>query len=137
MDGPASGPPSPPCPRAALLAVADPSERRNLVALLEAEDIDVTSVAETAAAITLLSAGSFGIVLSELRLGGHADGAGLARWTLQNRPQVGLILLADSFPWIPAGSPLAVVPVLLKPIDLAALRRRVRRLLPLHELAAD
>jgi DNA-binding NtrC family response regulator len=109
------------------LVVAPPGEERQQLEMLLGREHILPFVATCCeSAIAALSNHPFDIVLSSMALGGPSDGLGLARWILANRPTTGIILLSDTFPWIAASSPLASVPLLVRPLDGTILMDKVR-----------
>jgi DNA-binding NarL/FixJ family response regulator len=84
-------------------------------------------------AIETLSDSPVDIVVSDIDLKGRADGVGLARWLLQHQPETAIILLADTFPWFPAHSPVAAIPVLMRPVDTRILLQKIRDAVPTME----
>jgi len=55
----------------------------------------------------------------------------LARWIRVHHRDTAMLLLADTFPWIPANSPLTAVPVLMKPLNFELPMHKVRSAIPL------
>lgn len=112
----------------ALVVAAPAEERKHLEALLVHEHILPVSAPTGETAIAALSKGPFDIVLSNMALRSPWEGLELARWIVSHRPTTGVILLSDAFPWIPANSPIASVPVLLRPLIDQTLIEKVRSL---------
>ena len=117
--------------RARALIVGQAGEERSAVAkLLAAENIVPATVDSADRAIETLSDSPFDLVVSDIALKGQAEGIGLARWILQHRPETAIILLADTFPWLPANSPVAAVPLLMRPVDTQILLQKIRDVVP-------
>ena len=113
------------------LIVGQPGEESSAVAkLLAAQNIVPITVDSAERAIETLYDSPFNLVVSDVALKGQAEGIGLARWILQHRPDTAIILLADTFPWLPANSPVAAVPVLMRPIDTQILLQKLRDAVP-------
>jgi hypothetical protein len=110
----------------ALVVAAPGDQRQQLEGLLGRQHILPFTAASCESAIAALSNHPFEIVLSNMALGGPWEGLGLARWVLAHQPTTGIILLSDAFPWIAANSPLASVPVLMRPVVEAILMEKVR-----------
>ncbi len=117
----------------ALVVAAPGEERQQLEMLLGREHILPSTATCCESAITALSNHPFDIVLSNMVLGGPGDGLGLARWILVKRPTTGIILLSDAFAWIAANSPLASVPILVRPLDGTILMQKVRSVVAGHK----
>ena len=110
----------------ALVVAAPGEERQQLEMLLCREHILPFTADNCETAIAGLSDNPFDIVLSNMALGGPWDGLGLARWIMSHQPATGIILLSNTFPWIPANSPLASVAVLIRPLIERVLMEKVR-----------
>jgi CheY-like chemotaxis protein len=120
-----------PLPRyhALLVGGADEDQRR-IGMLLTSQNILSTTASGAEPAIALLEARPFDLVVSDITLRGRQEGLDLGRWLRRHQPQTGLILLSDTFPWIPANSPVAGVPVLVRPLDWMALANMIAAVLP-------
>jgi DNA-binding NtrC family response regulator len=117
--------------RARALIVGQAGEERSAVAkLLAAENIVPATVDSAERAIETLFDSPFDLVVSDIALKGQAEGIGLARWILQHRPETAIILLADTFPWLPANSPVAAVPLVMRPVDTQILLQKIRDVVP-------
>ena len=120
--------------RARALVVGQPGEERSAVAkLLAAQNIMPTTVDSAERAIETLSDDPFDLVVSDIALKGQAEGIGLARWILQHRTDTAIILLADTFPWLPANSPVAAVPLLMRPVDPQILLHKIQEAVPIAQ----
>ena len=117
--------------RARALIVGHAGEECSAIAkLLAAQNIVPATVDGAERAIETLSDSPFDLVVSDIALRGQAEGIGLARWILQHRPETAIILLADTFPWLPANSPVAAVPLLMRPVDLRILLQKIQDIVP-------
>ena len=117
--------------RARALIVGQAGEERSAIAkLLAAENIVPATVDSADRAIETLSDSPFDLVVSDIALKGQAEGIGLARWILQHRPETAIILLADTFPWLPANSPVAALPLMMRPVDTQILLQKIRDVVP-------
>jgi DNA-binding NtrC family response regulator len=117
--------------RAHALIVGQASEERSTIAKLLAAQNVVSATADSAErAIETLTDSRFDIVVSDIAMKGPSEGIGLARWILQHQPETAIILLADTFPWIPANSPVAPVPVLMRPVSIQILLQKIRDAVP-------
>jgi DNA-binding NtrC family response regulator len=114
----------------ALIVGTAGDERSTITRLLAAQNIAPATADGFEGAIEVLSDGQFDIVVSDIALKGRSEGVGLARWILQHQPQTAIILLADTFPWFPANSLVAAVPVLIRPINPRILLEKVRETVP-------
>ena len=120
--------------RARALIVGQAGEERSAIAkLLAAQNIVPATVEGAERAIETLSDSPFDLVVSDITLKGQAEGIGLARWILQHQPETAIILLADTFPWLPANSPITAVPVLMRPIDPRSLLKRIQEIVPIAQ----
>ena len=113
-----------PCGRALIVSGASDDRSRLELELARQQILPLT--AHTAeAAIGLLSSQPFDAVVCDITLRGRHEGLDVGRWLRRHRPQASLFLLSDSFPWIPANSPVAGVPVLVRPVNHTALAKMV------------
>lgn len=91
----------------------------------------VIEAATAEEAITILSATvGIDVVFSDVRMPGDMDGFGLARWVLENRPRV-QVLLTSGYPGgdVEARAQAPETPVLDKPYKYDELEQFLRRLL--------
>jgi DNA-binding NtrC family response regulator len=78
-------------------------------------------------AMTLIAGGSaVDLVFSDVRMPGTMDGCGLARWILQNRPELPVILATGDLGKANAAAGLSGVETFAKPYDFDAAVRKIR-----------
>jgi DNA-binding NtrC family response regulator len=118
--------PTAPSPRGRALIVSSARKDRERFELLFAQQQILPLTADTAeSAIGLLKVQPFDIVLCDITLRGRQEGLDVGRWSRQHQPQTSLILLSDSFPWIPASSSVAGVPILIRPLNWLAVAKKI------------
>lgn len=99
-----------------------------LASALSREGFETASAASVPEAIRTLERQPVDAVVADLSLNGGRDGMDVARWTRTHFPDTGLLLLADAMVWIPTSSPLAGVPILVRPITQDAVLARLKDL---------
>ncbi|WP_422002471.1 response regulator [Reyranella sp.] len=112
-----------------ILVVGDArAPREALESVLSREGFETASAASVPEAIRALERQPVDAVVADLSLNGGRDGLDVARWTRRHFPETGLLLLADAMVWIPTSSPLAGVPLLVRPVTESTVLGHLRDL---------
>jgi two-component system, response regulator PdtaR len=72
------------------------------------------------------------IVLSDIRMPGMRDGFEVARWLIQNRPNIPVILITGNSGKSEMPPDLAGVPILRKPVDMDVIVQKIREAIEMH-----
>ena len=78
-------------------------------------------------AVTMIRGGTaIDLVFSDVRMPGSMDGYGLARWILENRPELPVILVTGDLGKVNAAAGLLGVETFAKPYDFDAAVKKIR-----------
>lgn len=115
-------------PRHTVLVVDDePAIRGVLCEFLRDCGLATLSAENADQALRLIRGGSgIDLVFSDVRMPGGMDGIGLARWILENRPELPVILTTGDLGKANAASGFSGVEIFAKPYDFDAAVRKIR-----------
>ncbi len=89
--------------------------------------------ADAAEAIRLITIGSaIDLVFSDVRMPGQLDGYGLAKWIMENRPDLPIILATGDLGKTNAAAQICTVEHLPKPYDFDAAAKTIRETIARH-----
>jgi DNA-binding NtrC family response regulator len=101
-------------------------ERRYLEQLFLEEGFGVTVAGCLGAAVKDLEERVFDLVVSALSVDEPRQGIELAHWIVRQDLSCGVVFISSTFPWLSANSPLATIPVLLRPVQPGLLLQKAR-----------
>ena len=77
-------------------------------------------------AMRLLNRGAIDIVFSDVRMPGKLDGCGLARWVMENKPDIPVLLVSGYVGKLNAANDLDGTEILSKPYDFPMVADKIR-----------
>ena len=114
--------------RHTVLVVDDEPAIRGVVCeFLKDSGLNPVAVENADQAVALIRQGmSIDLVFSDVRMPGKLDGFGLARWILENRPELPVILVTGDLGKANAAAGLSGVETFAKPYDFDAAVKKIR-----------
>ncbi len=110
-----------------VLLVDDDAETcREIEGFLSRRGWETSCAASAQEAIDAMEQQDFDVVFTDIEMPGAMNGIDLAHWATRHRPDSTVVLTSGAFPWIGAGSPIAHVAFLTKPVDLDGMEKKLR-----------
>jgi DNA-binding NtrC family response regulator len=117
-----------------LIVDDEPAIRAVLGEYLAECGFDILSAGNAAEAIGLINRGiAMDLVFSDVRMPGELDGYGLARWIMENRPDLPVILATGDLGKANAAAQICTIECLAKPFDFDVAARTIRQTIARHK----